>query len=222
VWAGLAVLALALIVICDIALAFGYVGRLSLADRLATDPLSVSTEELDVNDSYVSGALRSYVGLFSFAGVAFIGWMFVSARRVRDVRPDGLRHGAGWAIGSWFVPFLNLVRPPQIVNDLWAAPRPRNVRTTTPMVGWWWAFWIATIAFDRVATVQVTDPASLHLDATLQIVSRGLDVVAALLAARIVVVVARRLAHPESPSTTPLPPPFATPFTSEGDNTPAV
>ena len=48
-------------------------------------------------------------------------------RLYRNLEPLGfreLRFGSGWAVGGWFVPFLNLVRPKQIVNDIWRAGDP--------------------------------------------------------------------------------------------------
>lgn len=48
----------------------------------------------------------------------------------------------GWAIGAWFVPFLNLVRPYQIASSMW---RHAGARVGTgALVGWWWTFWLVS------------------------------------------------------------------------------
>ncbi|MFL6227217.1 MAG: DUF4328 domain-containing protein [Pyrinomonadaceae bacterium] len=60
----------------------------------------------------------------------------------------------GWAVGYWFIPFANLVRPYQVVKELWIKSDPaidftrgfadkrEGVRSAT-LVGVWWFFWIA-------------------------------------------------------------------------------
>jgi hypothetical protein len=53
-----------------------------------------------------------------------------------------MRHGQGWAIGSWFVPILNAFRPKQIANDIWrASGQPEDARVPL-FVHLWWAFWL--------------------------------------------------------------------------------
>ena len=59
--------------------------------------------------------------------MAFIGWLHAGAKQVQRVTPNLLRYAPGWAIGAWFVPFLNLVRPVQIVNDVRRLGRTRSV-----------------------------------------------------------------------------------------------
>ena len=48
-------------------------------------------------------------------------WMFRAYNNVDAVAPGARRYDGGWAIGSWFVPILNLFRPKQIINDIWRA-----------------------------------------------------------------------------------------------------
>jgi len=75
----------------------------------------------------------------------FLTWLSAAYRNDR-VDPSRLTHSRGWAVGAWFVPFMNLVRPYRIVADLRQGirsglgddrpdPYPRSV-------GWWWAAWL--------------------------------------------------------------------------------
>ncbi len=48
----------------------------------------------------------------------------------------------GWAIGAWFVPILNLVRPYQIASAMWR--HAGNHVGKGSLVGCWWAFWLAS------------------------------------------------------------------------------
>jgi hypothetical protein len=54
----------------------------------------------------------------------------------------------GWAAGCWFVPFISLYRPKQIMNELYVETQ--NLLTTkqensmvnlnTQFIRWWWAY----------------------------------------------------------------------------------
>lgn len=59
------------------------------------------------------------------------------------------RHALGWAIGGWFVPFLNLVRPAQIAADIWAHARAQT-GVAGPVVGPWWTCFLVSNLLDRV------------------------------------------------------------------------
>jgi hypothetical protein len=60
---------------------------------------------------------------------------------------SGLRYTEGWAIGAWFIPLFNLVRPKQILNDIWRGSGPADGddwrhRSVIPLLHWWWGLWI--------------------------------------------------------------------------------
>src|SRR5262249_23414208 len=59
-------------------------------------------------------------------------------------------YGNGWAIGAWFIPFFNLVRPKQIANDIWRGSEPRvevaaqwRQVEVPSLVHRWWALYLA-------------------------------------------------------------------------------
>ena len=51
--------------------------------------------------------------------ITFIMWFFRAYKNLHILKIKLLQHSPGWAIGAWFVPFLNLVRPFQIMNEIW-------------------------------------------------------------------------------------------------------
>jgi hypothetical protein len=98
--------------------------------------------------------------VFIATGVFFLFWFHRVYRNLPALGGDR-RYGTGWAIGSWFVPFLNVWRPKQIVNDIWRESGPRTTdeygtkdeRNNVPnlFLLWWLAwllmgtlYWIAT------------------------------------------------------------------------------
>lgn len=69
-------------------------------------------------------------------------------------RPD---FSSGWVIGSWFVPFLNLFRPYEIVKYIRDKSDPDTVNVEVGhhdtggnfTLKAWWGFWIATAIVGR-------------------------------------------------------------------------
>jgi Domain of unknown function (DUF4328) len=81
----------------------------------------VTDAQINANDTRQQ-LLGVVEGLVLLAGaIVFIGWLHAAYWNVDVVAPSERRFGHGWAIGSWFVPFFNLVRPKSIVNDVWRA-----------------------------------------------------------------------------------------------------
>lgn len=125
--------------------------------RLLADPA------LDVDT--VTGAEARYgtVGqlqalTYVATGVTWLVWQYRTYGAVRDLGATGLlRHGQGWSIGAWFVPFLNLVRPLRMVDDLWTGPDPelpdRGPLTAgggTRLVPAWWAALLGACLLSRI------------------------------------------------------------------------
>lgn len=94
----------------------------------------------------------SLVGLLC-AGL-FLTWFYLAYSNLPKLGLGRLRLSSGWAIGAWFVPFLNLIRPKQIADDLWWATDGEADLSvgaepkTSPLLNWWWgtllAGWLLT------------------------------------------------------------------------------
>jgi len=80
--------------------------------------------------------------------VVFLAWVYRANKNLRSLRAAGLMFTPGWAVGWFFVPFMNLFRPYQVVSEIWKASHPevdindgtswKAVRAS-PIVGCWWA-----------------------------------------------------------------------------------
>jgi hypothetical protein len=91
----------------------------------------------------------------------FMAWLHRVYKNVVALGAYDLRHGPGWAIGSWFVPILNLFRPKEIVNDAWRgsdpelppfAHRRRWVENPVPPLFLaWWLIYLLSGALDNTA-----------------------------------------------------------------------
>lgn len=169
--------ALALIVLVDLAIIVLDVQRLDVLDRL-DDQLDLAVaEELIANDDRQAVAALAYLAFYLLAVVTFIRWFSLAYRNLEALGAYGLRYGHGWSIGAWFVPILNLFRPKQIANDIWRASNPelpaqqgalwKDGPVPLFLLGWWllwvvsnWVFQVYgrlalgadTVAQDRTAT----------------------------------------------------------------------
>ena len=114
---------LALIALVDlVAIGFGIAEYRLLSRIEAGEP--VSDAEIDANDIR-QGAIGFVQFLLLIAcAVFFIRWFHRAYTNLLPLGAGELRYKPGWAIGAWFVPFLNLWRPKQIANDIWRASDP--------------------------------------------------------------------------------------------------
>ena len=140
-------------------------------------------------DGWVRGAGGVWVLLFVTTIIVWCVWQHRAHQEARDL-VGGTDLSAAWAVGCWFVPIINYVKPFQAMRELWRAsegtPTWRG-QPTWPVLGWWWATWLG---FNLIGALQSTT-GSADLDAIRRsdlfgLVSVTLGVVAALLAVQIV------------------------------------
>lgn len=150
--AGAASSALSLIVNASLA------GMLQEAGGLNT-PYEIGESATEL--LYVGVALLRLV-IFIATAVAFVTWLHRAYRNLPAlgaVRPDTT---PGWAVGYFFIPFVNLVKPFQVVREIWHESMPGDEARegfggvsarsgTPPLIGWWWAFWIIANVAGRVS-----------------------------------------------------------------------
>jgi hypothetical protein len=73
--------------------------------------------------------LSSLGSFLSF--IIFMIWFYRSHKNLQAYNSMGLKYSPGWAVGSFFVPILNLFRPYQIAQEIWTASDPQ-----ASTVGW--------------------------------------------------------------------------------------
>src|SRR4051812_7498049 len=82
---------------------------------------TVGLAEVDAADARIGlYAIGSFVVLVG-ASIAFIAWFYRAYMNIERLGARDLRASKGWSIGAWFVPILNLVRPKQLMDDIWRA-----------------------------------------------------------------------------------------------------
>jgi hypothetical protein len=110
-------------------------GQLSPDQVANNDPIQV-----------VVGLLQSGLGIVT--GIAFLKWIYRAYKNIKGFGAEGLRFSPGWAVGYYFIPILSLIRPVQVMGEIWRASEdPGNWRQKTGswlIAGWWTLFLIYT------------------------------------------------------------------------------
>jgi hypothetical protein len=202
---------------------------------LLTDPLVIAAAEgadepVTLQDLLLLlgwlGAFLIYVAL----AVAFLVWLHRVSKNVPALGnpKSGVEHSPGWAVGSFFVPFVNLVVPYRAVREVWVKSDPA-VRTgddfmfaqpsSAPLLLGWWVMWIASNVLSNVFWQLHGDaetPGAQGFMAGLKLLSDLVSIVAAVLAVMVVRGIDRRQAERArhvtyGPNLPPPPPVFSQP-----------
>jgi hypothetical protein len=90
-----------------------------------------------------------YLLTYIASAIFFIRW-FRRAYYNLGRKAEYLNDTDGWAAGAWFVPFVNLYKPYQMMKEMYVktiALLQRHNGNETPVqktatIGWWWTLWI--------------------------------------------------------------------------------
>lgn len=90
----------------------------------------------------------SIVGL-----ILFLSWFYRKYKNLYVFDKSQMRCTPGWAVGYWFVPILNLMRPIQCVYDIWrGGALDGEPPKGNPLFGFWWATWLTSGVMGQIAT----------------------------------------------------------------------
>lgn len=114
------------------------------------------TEEMAEENNIRQGlfALFSLI-IFIICAIFFILWFRRAYHNLHKAGVKDLQFSEGWAARSWFVPFMNLVRPYRIMEEIWDETQrvaTGNYKTKDgSFIGIWWASWIIYNIFSQVS-----------------------------------------------------------------------
>ncbi len=134
--------------------------------------------ELSDSESDALGSVEltwaSWTGLGLLAlvltGVLVIGWTFSASRSLDDRGPTGRRWRGAWTIGSWLIPFGNLILPKLVFNEIERIAQvpyedvPIDEQwqnyTRSQHGDLWWLLWIGGVIPSQVTQIMIGDPGS--------------------------------------------------------------
>lgn len=149
-----------------------------LLDGWRADPSSILPTDGQHFDS-VRVMLNGLGGLALLTtSVCAVTWLF-QAYSSRAANPDLLTYKRWWVVGGWLIPFISLVRPFQVVRDLYLATRPQpqnlhaeRIRCPDQFRWWWGCFILGNLLANFSAALMRGNPGMGQIQAGL-----GLDVV---------------------------------------------
>ena len=119
--------------------------RIDVLERIRSGSGTVTPVQANAADGAVSAAAGIGSLVFIATVVLWCIWQHRAQQNAIVLAGGGLRFTPGWAVGWWFIPFANLVKPFQTVRELWKASQGARWREipTWPLLGWWWGIWLA-------------------------------------------------------------------------------
>jgi hypothetical protein len=186
----LAITAIAIVALFDVASVIAGIGQIVMPEaRIGMESTWLFVQGLI--------ALANFL-FFILAAVFFLIWLNRAYKNLEALRAEYLEFSSGWAVGWWFVPFANLIKPFQVVREVWSESDPEATeeysflstslhKAPTYMVIWWIA-WIVMNALanvsGRLATYESRE--SIVLSGYLEIVAGTVAVAAGILARMVV------------------------------------
>src|SRR5271165_4169959 len=183
-WIGVAVASVALVddVVEFVQVQIGHVTPDQLTD---SDPIQGFIE-----------LLQSGLGVVT--AITFLKWVYRAYKNVQGFGAEGLRFSPGWAIGYYFIPILSLIRPVQVMNEIWRAsddPRNWQKRPGSWMIASWWALFLIYTGVTQVSleiAIQASTNDQWTLAAVLAILGDLFSIPLSIAAVRLVTEIYRR------------------------------
>ncbi len=159
--------------------------------------VQVTQDVVEAHDDRYFVTAMMELGSMVTTGILFLTWM---RRAYNNLPAFGMRDPAyspGWAVWGFLIPFLNIIRPYQVMKELWRASDP-DVRPgpgwvtarVSPLVGWWWGMYltmnfVASLGV-RIALKGSADVSDLRALTQIDVAASALTIPAAVLAAGVV------------------------------------
>jgi hypothetical protein len=185
--------------------AFGVLDIITACAELVQVRSGSSFTEFSLDVGLATAGLDVIQNIIAFpCAVFFLIWVYRVCSNALALGAQEMPISPGWAVGYYFVPILAFFRPYQAMRDVWRASEPgldlrgnpdswRHARST-PLIGWWWAYWLAYNLVSLVLIVLLFYPRANNtmrqdgVPTMLDILHAGL----ALVAIRLVALLTRR------------------------------
>ena len=157
-------------------------------DEEIVDPSILVVALLELGLSFVE------LAVFVATAVVFLMWLYRSYENLPNfgVPRNQIQYSSGWAVGSFFIPFVSLVVPYRAMRELRTKSLP-NYREFLSDPGppaffpLWWAAWLVSNFMNQLNfRLSWREQVSPEAAAAIGIVSGMLDILAAILALMVV------------------------------------
>lgn len=137
------------------------------------------------------------IPLFIATVVFFLIWEHRAFNNLSALKARNLEFSPGWAVGWWFIPFANLVKPFQAMRELYNESDPdfdpnlgflSSSSSAPAMMGFWWACWIIGNIFSNISS-KLDDTTVFPV---LMIISSAFEIIAGALLIKIILDIVKR------------------------------
>lgn len=180
------------------------ISLLAEALSLAFPPL---TEDQEVGENIMSAVIALIIFLIAVLEfiiyvttvVFFLMWLHRSYSNLRAFNPSTpLDHSPGWAVGSFFIPFVNLAVPYRAVKEVWQKSWPADevlLYAPSPPATFpvWWTFWLLSCFAGNISMrLAFNEKVPESTTTIVSIMASGLHIVAAAFAYLVVDAIDKR------------------------------
>lgn len=156
----------------------------------------ITLDEANLNDRREQLIAIVHLILLVICGITFIQW-FRRAYFNLHLKVKNLLHSEGWAAGAWFVPFLNLYRPFQIMREIYEETKKLLIKNgikvdenfSTNAVGWWWGLYLTSNFLGNISyrlSKNATTVDALNTSTVFHIIVSLLGIPVAILATKVI------------------------------------
>jgi uncharacterized protein DUF4328 len=144
----------------------------------------------------IVGLLQSGLGIVT--GITFLKWIYRAYKNIQGFGAEGLRYSPGWAVGYYFIPILSLIRPVQVMNEIWRAsddPRQWARRPGSRLIAAWWTLFLLYTGVTQISlevAIEASSNGQWTLAAVLAILGDLFSIPLSIAALRLVTEIYRR------------------------------
>jgi uncharacterized protein YunC (DUF1805 family) len=148
--ATLLVIAFGLVILVDVIAAVIDIQRINLLRRIISGG-HFTLEEAEASDSAFSTVGIFLLIAFIVTAVVFLIWIYCAYKNLEPLGSRNRQYSPAWAVGGFFIPFVNYVLPFLITKEIWKASDPklndgqswRGV-SVSPLVPAWWVLYVVS------------------------------------------------------------------------------
>lgn len=124
---------------------------------------TLSYQEADNLDSTSQTISIFQLLIFASTAIVFLNWKNRAYKNLRSLKSHRLEFTSAWAVGCYFVPFINLFKPLNIMKEIWKASDPEFVSKdnienkdwkkaeSSSLLTLWWTFFLFNNAFSYIS-----------------------------------------------------------------------
>jgi hypothetical protein len=166
--------------------AYQDLAQIRLIDAILSRSFGSQAELKDavgMNDTRQQTLRGVNVAVFILTMIVFCMWVYRAAQNARAISTHKFEISPRMAVGSYFIPIVNLWLPYQAMSEIWRASRnPSSWRgdSAGTFLGWWWAVWIISSILGNVSfriTTREPELGDIRWSTQLSLVWEALDLV---------------------------------------------